>query len=164
MKVEFEFDAKKTLRWLLAALLVWAALGKIANLQEFHANVAAYRLPLPAAMIRMAVMVVPWLELLCGILLVAGTMRRAALLCALGLCAVFVLATGQAWVRGLEISCGCFKLDFLGEGAAKQVLESVQFAFGRAVLLLAAAVWLFRTWPSPSAVVENPPQKMLASG
>jgi uncharacterized membrane protein YphA (DoxX/SURF4 family) len=145
MRVEFEFDAKRALRWLLAGLLVWAALGKIANLQEFHANVAAYRLPLPAAMIRMAVTVVPWLELLCGILLVAGTMRRAALLCTVGLCAVFVLATGQAWARGLEISCGCFKLDFLGEGAAKQVLESVQFAFGRAVLLLAAAVWLFRS-------------------
>jgi len=145
MRVEMEFDLQAVLRWLLAGLLVWAALGKIANLQEFHANVAAYRLPLPAAMIRMAVTVVPWLELLCGILLVAGTMRRAALLCTVGLCAVFVLATGQAWARGLEISCGCFKLDFLGEGAAKQVLESVQFAFGRAVLLLAAAVWLFRS-------------------
>ena len=152
MRVEFEFDAKKALRWLLAVLLVWAALGKIANLQEFHANVAAYRLPLPAAMIRLAVTVVPWLELLCGVLLVAGTMRRAALLCTVGLCAVFVLATGQAWARGLEISCGCFKLDFLGEGAAKQVLESVQFAFGRAVLLLAAAVWLLRSRPGSPEV------------
>lgn len=156
MNVKLEFDLQAMLRWLLAVLLVWAALGKIANLQEFHANVAAYRLPLPPAMIRLAVTVVPWLELLCGILLVAGTMRRAALLCAVGLCAVFVLATGQAWARGLEISCGCFKLDFLGEGAAKQVLESVQFAFGRAVLLLAAAVWLFRSRPvSPAASVSG---------
>ena len=157
MRVELEFDLNAVLRWLLAVLLVWAALGKIANLQEFHANVVAYRLPLPGAMTRMAVMVVPWLELLCGILLVAGTLRRAALLCTVGLCAVFVLATGQAWARGLEISCGCFKLDFLGEGAAKQVLESVQFAFGRAVLLLAAAVWLFRTWPGQGAAVEKTP-------
>lgn len=157
MRVELEFDLNAVLRWLLAVLLVWAALGKIANLQEFHASVAAYRLPLPGAMTRMAVMVVPWLELLCGILLVAGTMRRAALLCTVGLCAIFVLATGQAWARGLEISCGCFKLDFLGEGAAKQALESVQFAFGRAVLLLAAAVWLFRTWPGQGAAVEKTP-------
>jgi uncharacterized membrane protein YphA (DoxX/SURF4 family) len=155
MRVELEFDLKAVLRWLLAVLLVWAALGKIANLQEFHANVAAYRLPLPAAMIRLAVMVVPWLELLCGVLLVAGTMRRAALLCTVGLCAIFVLATGQAWARGLEISCGCFKLDFLGEGAAKQVLESVQFAFGRAVLLLAAAVWLLRSRPVSMATVAG---------
>jgi len=145
MRVELEFDAQAVLRWLLAVLLVWAALGKIANLQEFHTAVAAYQLTLPGVWQRLAVMVVPWLELLCGIMLIAGTLRRAALLCTVALCAVFVLATGQAWVRGLEISCGCFKLDFLGEGVVKQALESVQFAFGRAVLLLAAAVWLFRS-------------------
>jgi uncharacterized membrane protein YphA (DoxX/SURF4 family) len=150
MKVELEFDVKTALRWLLAALLVWAALGKIANLQEFHANIAAYRLPLPGAWLRMAVTVVPWLELLCGILMIAGTMRRAALLCALVLCVTFVLATGQAWARGLEISCGCFNLDWLGDGKAKHVLESVQFAFARALLLLGVAVCLFRA-SGPSA-------------
>ena len=49
---------------------------------------------------------------------------------------VFVIATGQAWARGLEISCGCLKLGFLSEGAAK-TFESVGFAFFRALLLLA---------------------------
>jgi len=144
MKVALEFDLKGVLRWVLAILLMWAALGKIANLQDFHANLAAYKLPLPEALLRLAVTVVPWLELLCAILLVTGGLRRAALLWATLLCAVFVLATGQAWARGLEISCGCFKLDFLGNGAAKHVLESVPFAFGRALVLLAAAFYLFR--------------------
>lgn len=145
MRVQLELDLKAALRWFLAALLIWAALGKIANLQAFHANIAAYQLPLPGALLRMAVTVLPWLELLCGILMVAGTMRRAALLCAVGLCAAFVLSTGQAWVRGLEISCGCFNLDWLGEGSARHILESVQFAFLRALFLLGAAVYLFRT-------------------
>lgn len=80
MKAAWQFDLKAVLRWLLAVLLVWAALGKIANLLEFQANVAAYRLPLPGALLRLAVTVVPWFELPCGILLVAGGMRRAALL------------------------------------------------------------------------------------
>ena len=145
MKVEFEFKLEPVLRWLLAALLVWAALGKIANLQEFHANLAAYRLPLPETLTRMAVTVVPWLELLCGILLVTGGMRRAALLCTAGLCVAFVLSTGQAWARGLDISCGCLNLDFLGDGAVKKMLESVQFAFVRAGLLLGISVYLFRS-------------------
>lgn len=147
MKVKLEFDLQVVLRWLLAILLVWAALGKIANLQEFHANVAAYHLPLPNVLSRLVVMVLPWFELLCGILLLAGGMSRAALLCTLGLCLAFVLATGQAWARGLEISCGCFDLGFLGDGAAARVLESVQFAFVRAVLMLAAAAYLFRISP-----------------
>jgi uncharacterized membrane protein YphA (DoxX/SURF4 family) len=145
MKVALEFDLKVVLRWLLAILLIWAALGKIANLQEFHASLAAYKLPLPNALLRLTVTVLPWLELLCGILLVTGGLHRAALLWTVLLCAVFVLAAGQAWARGLEISCGCLKLGFLGDGAAKHTLESVQFAFVRAAMLLAAAVYLFRT-------------------
>jgi len=144
MKIEVEFDLKVVLRWFLAAILLWAALGKIANLQEFHANLAAYKLPLSDPLLRLAVTVVPWLELLCGILLVAGKVRRAALLWSVILFGVFVLATGQAWGRGLEISCGCLKLEFLGDGPAKHLLETVQFAFWRALLLLAAAVYLLR--------------------
>jgi len=144
MKVALEFDLKGLLRGLLAILLMWAALGKIANLQDFHANLAAYQLPLPESLLRLAVTVVPWLEFLCAVLLVTGGLRHAALLMTTLLCTVFVLATGQAWARGLQISCGCFKLDFLGDGAAKHALES-QFAFGRALLLLAAALYLSRT-------------------
>jgi uncharacterized membrane protein YphA (DoxX/SURF4 family) len=136
------FDMQVILRWLLAIILVWAALGKIANLQAFYASLTAYHLPLPDALLRLAVTALPWLELLCGILLIAEGARRAALLWTVVLFAAFVLATGQAWARGLEISCGCIKLDFLGDGAAKKALESVQFAFIRAILLLGAALYL----------------------
>jgi len=149
MKVTLTIDPQLLLRWLLAGLLAWAAMGKIANLQEFHATMLAYRLPMPGPLVRLAVITLPWLELLCAaILLVTSGLRRAGLLWSVLLCAGFVFATGQAWARGLEISCGCFKLDFLGEGAARQVIESVQFAFVRAALLLAAAVYLFRTDPA----------------
>ena len=136
------FALEVILRCLLAIILVWAALGKIANLQGFHASLAAYHLPLPDALLRLVVTTLPWLELLCGILLIAEGARRAALLWAGVLFAAFALATGQAWARGLEISCGCINLDFLGNGAAKKVLESVQFAFARALLLLGAALYL----------------------
>jgi putative oxidoreductase len=144
MKVSFEINLCTTLRWLLAGLLVWAALGKIANPMEFHGVITSYRLPLPDALIRSSAIVLPWLELLCGVLVVAGAARRAALLWMAILFGMFVLATGQAWVRGLDVACGCFKLDFLGEGPIAKFLESVQFAFFRAVLLLGCAVYLFR--------------------
>jgi uncharacterized membrane protein YphA (DoxX/SURF4 family) len=145
MKVVFEFDMRAALRWLLALLLIWAALGKLANLQEFHAALAAYRLPMPAVLLRFLATFLPWLELVCGILLVAGGERRAALLWAVVLAIGFVLATGQAWARGLRISCGCFNLDFLGDGVVKQFVESVPFAFARALVLLAIALGLFRS-------------------
>ena len=144
MKVTLEFDFKTFLRWLLAVVLVWAAVSKIANLHEFFLNLLAYQLPLPEALVRLVAMVLPWLELLCGGLLIAGKARRAALTWTAVLFVVFVLATGQAWARGLNISCGCFKLDFLGDGALATFLESVKFAFFRAGLLLWAAVVLLR--------------------
>ena len=144
MKFTLEFDLKAMVRWLLAALLIWAALFKIANLQEFYGDIVAYRLPLPDALVRLTAIVLPWLELLCGILLIGGTARRAALLWGMILFSVFVVATGQAWARGLDISCGCFKLDFLGDDALARFLESVKFAFLRALLLLACAIYVWR--------------------
>jgi putative oxidoreductase len=138
-----KLDLRTLLRWLLAVILVWAALSKIANLNDFYLNISAYRLSLPDGLLRLTTMVLPWLELLCGVLLVGGAVRRAALIWTAVLFAVFVIATGQAWVRGLEISCGCMKLDFLGASAGK-VLESVWFAFLRALVLFAATVFLLR--------------------
>jgi putative oxidoreductase len=143
MKVTFELNPRLVLRWLLAGLLVWAALSKIANLNEFYLDIRLYQLPLPEPLVRLAAMVLPWLELLCGILMIGGTARRAALVWSAILFAVFVVATGQAWARGLNISCGCFNLDFLGDGLGG-MFESVKFAFFRASLLLLAALYLCR--------------------
>lgn len=151
MKVSFEIHPKLVLRWVLAALLIWAALSKIANLNEFHLNIALYRLPLPDAWLRLAAMVMPWLELLCGILMIAGTARRAALFWTMILFASFVVATGQAWARGLNINCGCFNLDFLGDEFAG-IFETVKFAFFRALLLFLAALYL---WRVPSVAGAN---------
>ena len=155
MKVTVDFDVKTALRWVLAVMLVWAALSKIANPNEFHITLVAYKLPLPDALLRLTAIVLPWLELVCGLVLLAGRARRAALVWAMILFAAFVLASGQAWARGLDTSCGCFKLEFLGPGPAS-FLESLGFACLRALLLLAGATYLWLTGAGqPSA---SPPQ------
>jgi hypothetical protein len=60
----------------------------------------------------------------------------------------FVIATGQAWLRGLDIACGCFNLKIFGlnESAPGLVrwLESVAFAFFRNLLLAGLAGFLLR--------------------
>jgi uncharacterized membrane protein YphA (DoxX/SURF4 family) len=135
------------LRWLIAGAFVWAALGKLANPHEFYGAIRAYQLPLPAILTRTAAVVLPWLELLCGLLLAANLRRGAALIWALVLFAVFTIVTGQAWLRGLPIACGCFDLQLLGiprgSGLAR-LLESVAFASVRALFLAAAAAYLLR--------------------
>jgi len=94
-------------------------------------------------------MLLPWLELLCGLMLLAGLRLDAALGWSIALFGIFALATGQAWARGLDISCGCFNLHALGiESSGNEslyrLLESVELAFFRALLFLAGAIFLFR--------------------
>jgi len=144
MKVTLQFDTAVVVRWMLAVVLLWAALSKLANLQEFYASLLAYQIPLAGLVVRWTAMGLPWLELLCGILLLLGGSQRAALAWAVLLFALFVLTTGQAWARGLNISCGCFHLGFLGSGKLAKLMESLPFAFFRAILLLAAAIYLFQ--------------------
>ena len=147
MKITLEIDFKVAVRWLLGLLLVWAAVSKLANLQDFYGSLLAYHLPLPDFFLRWVAAGLPWLELLCGLMLLAQVQAEAALVWALLLFSIFVLATGQAWARGLDISCGCFNLQILGLGENEslgKLLHSVSFAFFRALLLATGAVYLLR--------------------
>jgi len=164
MKTVFGLNLKATLRWIIALLLLLAAASKLPNLQDFYVSVTAYQMPLPDAFLRALVITLPWLELLCGLMLLAEFRVEAALVWAMILFGLFAVATGQAWVRGLEIGCGCFHLDlpFL-EGEAKasfaKFMESPAFAFCRALLLLAATIWLFRArTPATDASPPSPPE------
>lgn len=139
---------RTTLRWLLGGLMLWAAVSKLAAPTEFLGAIYSYKLPLPQAWLQGAAVVLPWLELLCGLALIADKWTESALSLVLVLCVIFVLATGQAWLRGLDISCGC--LDFKILGVAKPAdgaisfFESAAFAFFRAILLVAITSWLLR--------------------
>ena len=144
MKTHLQARLWTALRWLLGALMLWAAVSKLAQPTEFLGSIYAYQLPLPRSLLQLVAVVLPWLELLCGLLLIANVWCETALATLIGLLAVFVLATGQAWARGLDISCGCFNLEMFGaDSSAKLVkfIESAAFAFFRN-LVLVSVMWL----------------------
>lgn len=93
--------------WALAAILAYAGAVKIADPGALAAGIANYRL-LPAVAPGVLALVLPWWELGAALALVWPAWRRAGGLIALGLAAVFTLAVGSAWARGLDIACGCF--------------------------------------------------------
>jgi uncharacterized membrane protein YphA (DoxX/SURF4 family) len=155
MKIDitFDFSFQNVLRWLLGVVLVWAALGKLANLQEFYALLTAYQLPLPPVILQLIAAVLPWIELLSGLLLFANFRLNAALAWALILFFIFAACSGQAWLRGLHIACGCLDLRLVGISPGSKmagVLESVRFAFLRTLVLLGASVYLMRLQPAAS--------------
>ncbi len=139
MKLPNNTKVSLGLRWLLGGIFIWAALGKIADPQDFLANLYEYRMPLPEVMLRLVAAVLPWLELICGLTLLLGVWQESALGVIMLLMAVFLAATGQAWARGLDIDCGCF-----GSAIEKNsFLGSVSFAFFRNLALLGLSAYLF---------------------
>src|SRR5690349_1176297 len=108
MNAAFESNLRKLVRWVLGLLLVWAALSKLANPQEFYGHLLAYRLPLSDISLQLTAAILPWLELVCGLLLFANYCALPAMMWAQVLFIIFMAATGEAWLRGLKIDCGCF--------------------------------------------------------
>ncbi|MHB8077944.1 MAG: MauE/DoxX family redox-associated membrane protein [Candidatus Krumholzibacteriia bacterium] len=89
------------------ATFLYASLDKIADPAGFARAVFHYRL-LPLALLHPFALLLPWLEAVIGVALLAGLLRRGAALLAAGLTVVFLGAIAAALARGLDISCGCF--------------------------------------------------------
>jgi uncharacterized membrane protein YphA (DoxX/SURF4 family) len=67
-------------------------------------------LPSPDFAVALAVYL-PWLEVVAAIALFVRRLALGAAIAGAGMTAVFLVAVGSAWARGLDISCGCFGKD-----------------------------------------------------
>lgn len=95
-------------RLAVAIVFIWASVYKIWDPAAFARSIYNYQI-LPGNLINATAILMPWLELLCGMaLLAAPAMRRGAALWILGLLVVFTIAIASAMLRGIDISCGCF--------------------------------------------------------
>lgn len=83
-----------------------AAVGKIEAPEGFLINIRAYEM-LPPYLAPAMAYTMPWLELICGGLLILGLWVFEARLLTLGMLAVFIAAVSSALARGLNIDCGC---------------------------------------------------------
>ena len=94
-------------RLYLGGLFVAACTHKIGHPASFALDVATYRL-LPLFTINLFALIVPWVELMVGLMLILGIRVQAAALVTSGLMVSFMVALGWALVQGLDMSCGCF--------------------------------------------------------
>ncbi|MBN2399119.1 MAG: DoxX family membrane protein [Candidatus Aminicenantes bacterium] len=94
-------------RLVLGGIFIHASLDKIGHPLEFAKIIGNYRI-LPEFLVTLPALVLPWVELLCGLLLIAGIWARSAAWLLSSLLLTFILALAvNAW-RGIDISCGCF--------------------------------------------------------
>jgi uncharacterized membrane protein YphA (DoxX/SURF4 family) len=92
---------------ILGAVFIYASLDKIIHPLAFAKAVHRYQI-LPDPLINITAIVLPYLELLLGLLLVLGIWLPASALLVNLLLAVFLGAIVFNVARGLDIDCGCF--------------------------------------------------------
>jgi putative oxidoreductase len=95
------------IRLALGVVFVYAAVDKIAHPAEFAQNIYNYRM-LPHSVINFMALTMPWLEIICGALIIGGVFVRGSAFLIGFMLLVFIVAISFALVRGLDISCGCF--------------------------------------------------------
>lgn len=94
-------------RWYLGWLFVGASLHKIAVPGDFALDIATYDI-LPLSLVNPTAVVLPWVELVAGLMLLLGFRVKAGALLIAAMMVVFIAALGIALARGLDMSCGCF--------------------------------------------------------
>ncbi len=92
---------------ILGGVFIYASIDKISHPGAFAKIIFNYQL-LPAVLITLPAMVLPWLELISGAFLVAGIFRRASAMILSSLLAVFAVAISINLARGITFDCGCF--------------------------------------------------------
>lgn len=125
-------------RIVLGLIFLYAAYEKILYPWDFAQTVHNYRI-LPAWAVNAVALVVPWLEALLGVCLMAGLWLPGSFTTATGLLAVFLASLVFNLIRGLDVDCGCFGAG-QGSGGTSMSLSALRDA----VLLGMAAVgtWL----------------------
>lgn len=73
----------------------------------FAASIDSYQMVPPSVSIFIA-RTLPWFELLLGLLLVIGLRLRWVAIASSALLLFFWLSMLRAWLKGMEIDCGCF--------------------------------------------------------
>jgi uncharacterized membrane protein YphA (DoxX/SURF4 family) len=121
----------------LAAVFLVSGVLKAIDPDATYVAVRAYDV-LPKAGVALVAGALPWLEIVLGLLLLAGIATRAVAAVSAVLFVVFIAGVTQAWARGLSIDCGCFG----GGGAVEpgQTTYGLELLRDAAFLLLAG--WL----------------------
>lgn len=95
------------LRLVFGALFIWSGIAKIKDPIGFADAVRNFEIIGDPYAVAVA-LYLPWLEVISGIAVMWDRFAKSASFLITGMVVVFTLLIVTAWVRGLDISCGCF--------------------------------------------------------
>ena len=126
-------------RLVLGILFIYASYEKILDPASFSKNIHNYHIT-PTSVENLAALIIPWLELIIGVFLIFGLFLEGTTSIVMVLLIFFIIILSQAVFRGIDVHCGCFKLesntgttDFRIE-LIKRIVEDIVF-LGMAFLI-----------------------------
>lgn len=126
-----------TFRLVLGGVMVTAGALKLPDPAASVRAVRAFDL-LPETVVPAVGYLLPGLEAVLGLMLIAGVLTRTAAVATALVQVAFIGAIAAAWARGLEIDCGCFG----GGGYAEGASQKYPFDIARDVVSTAMAAWI----------------------
>jgi len=125
---------REVLAWVFGLVFIWSGWTKAQEPAQFLASVRSFHI-LPDPFAAWLALALPWLEIFAGLAVITGWLRQGGLLLLNVSLVVFAIALTSAWVRGLDIECGCF-----GSGKGTTTIAD---ALLRDAALLVAGGWLW---------------------
>jgi len=125
----------------LGAIFFAAALPKIVDPPSFAHMIYNYRI-LPAGLINISSLIMPWVELIAGLCLILGVWVRPARWIIALMLVVFMIAISINLVRGNAIDCGCFDLSAANLTYEERIRDMWMVLLRDAgMLLMCAQLW-----------------------
>ena len=133
----------------LGAIFVYAAFGKILDPPSFAHMIFNYRI-LPAGLINISALTMPWVELICGLCLILGVWVRPARWIIAAMLFVFIVAISINLLRQNPIDCGCFDVSAAGKTPEEQFRDMwIVVIRDLGMLLMCAQLWWAERTPPP---------------
>lgn len=124
-------------RWILGLTFIYASYDKILAPADFAKIVYGYDL-FPNNAINLIAIVLPFIELVCGLALILSIYPRSAALIINGMLVAFIIVLSINLIRGHEFNCGCFsvkKAGYLSSAEPTIVRDIIYFILGLQVYL-----------------------------
>jgi uncharacterized membrane protein YphA (DoxX/SURF4 family) len=129
-------------RLILGGVLLVAGALKVSDPYSSATSVRAYQI-LPVDLANFLGFVLPFAEVAIGIFLIVGIWVRLNALAGGALMVMFIIAIGQAWIRGISLDCGCF-----GKGGLLETNElpvrNYTIEIARDIVLAVFAFYIYR--------------------
>lgn len=106
-KILFSKYTALIFRLYIGGIFIYASMSKINYAGEFAETIASYQL-VPFWAVNVIAVIMPWTELICGLLLVAGVRAKAAAISIMAMLVLFIAVIAITLLRQIPIGCGCF--------------------------------------------------------